>query len=47
MSFPVKPGVVAGEEVSSWGNFKADRLPIGRIAELAPTAQRIIDRAGW
>ena len=45
--FPVKPGVVAGEEVSSWGNFEADRLPIGRIAELAPTAQRIIDRAGW
>ena len=29
------------------GAFKEDALPITRIAELAPLAQRIIDEVGW
>jgi len=27
--------------------FKEDQLPVERLAELAPTAQKIIDRVGW
>ena len=45
--FPVNPKVEASPEVKSWGSFKEDRLPIGRIATLTPDAQRIIDRVGW
>jgi iron(III) transport system substrate-binding protein len=45
--YPVNPSVEPGAEVKSWGAFKEDNLPIGRIAELAPAAQRIIDRVGW
>ena len=28
-------------------NFKEDELPIEKLAELAPIAQKIIDRVGW
>ena len=45
--YPVNPKVEPSAEVKSWGAFKEDDLPIGRIAELAPAAQRIIDRVGW
>ncbi len=45
--YPANPRVKPGDEVASWGSFKEDSLPIGRIAELAPAAQRIIDRVGW
>jgi iron(III) transport system substrate-binding protein len=45
--YPVNPRVAPSAEVRSWGSFLEDELPIGRIAELAPAAQRIIDRVGW
>ena len=45
--FPVNPAVSPAPEVAAWGAFKEDSLPIVRIAELAPTAQRMIDRTGW
>ena len=46
--YPVNPRVAVSEELSSWGgNFIEDRMPIARIAELAPEAQKIIDRVGW
>jgi len=45
--FPVNPATEPGAEVKSWGTFKQDRLPINKIAELTPVAQRIIDRVGW
>jgi len=35
------------KELSSWGDFREDKLPIIKIAELAPEAQKIIDRVGW
>jgi hypothetical protein len=35
------------KELSSWGDFREDQLPIIKIAELAPEAQKIIDRVGW
>ena len=34
-------------ELKSWGEFKGDELAIEKLAELAPVAQKIIDRVGW
>ena len=34
-------------ELKSWGKFEEDKLPIEKLAELAPIAQKIIDRQGW
>ena len=45
--YPVNPAVPASAELRSWGVFREDRMPIARIAELAPEAQRVIDRVGW
>lgn len=45
--YPVNPAVPETAELRSWGEFREDRLPISRIAELAPAAQKIIDRVGW
>ena len=45
--YPVNPNVPLSEELKSWGVFLEDRMPISRVAELAPAAQRVIDRAGW
>ena len=41
--YPVNPNVEPSEELSSWGVFIEDQLPVERLAELAPTAQKIID----
>ena len=45
--YPVNPDVAPGGVLSSWGDFKRDDLAIERLAELAPDAQKIIDRVGW
>ena len=45
--YPVNPAVAPPAELASWGLFKRDKLPIERLAELAPQAQMIIDRVGW
>lgn len=45
--YPVNPSVPPSEELRSWGTFSEDKMPISRIAELAPQAQRVIDRVGW
>ena len=45
--YPVRIGMTQPAELISWGIFQEDQLSIGRIAELAPRAQRIIDRVGW
>ena len=46
--YPVNPAIEPSAELKSWGgDFKEDRIPIARIAELAPRAQLVIDRAGW
>ncbi len=45
--YPVNPAVGPPEKLKALGDFKEDDLPIVRIAELAPTAQRVIDRVGW
>jgi len=45
--YPVNRSVAPGGVLQSFGEFKPDALPIERLAELAPQAQMIIDRAGW
>ena len=45
--YPVRLGMAPAAELMSWGEFSEDRIPIGHIAELAPLAQKIIDRVGW
>ena len=45
--YPVNPKVRPSKELDSWGIFIEDQLPVERLAELAPTAQKIIDRVGW
>ena len=45
--YPVNPKVRPSKELDLWGVFIEDQLPIERLAELAPTAQKIIDRVGW
>lgn len=45
--YPVNPNVAMSSELQSWGTFKEDQMPIARIAELAPEAQKLIDRVGW
>lgn len=45
--YPVNPNVETSDELKSWGTFTEDQTPIARIAELAPEAQKVIDRARW
>jgi len=45
--YPVNPKMSLSSELRSWGEFKEDQLPVEKLAELAPTAQKIIDRVGW
>ncbi|MBJ90863.1 MAG: iron ABC transporter substrate-binding protein [Woeseia sp.] len=45
--YPVRPGEKPVPELMSWGDFQEDQAAIERIAELAPVAQKIIDRVGW
>jgi iron(III) transport system substrate-binding protein len=45
--YPVNPTMSLSNELKSWGEFKEDELPIEKLAELAPVAQKIIDRVGW
>ena len=45
--YPVNPEILPTKELLSWGSFREDNLQIIKIAELAPLAQKIIDRVGW
>lgn len=45
--YPVNPAVAPTAELASSGPFKRDKLPIERLADLAPQAQMTIDRVGW
>ena len=45
--YPVNPRISATQELISWGEFREDKLPIIKIAELAYKAQVIIDKVRW
>lgn len=42
--YPVVPGVPASKLVQSWGELKADPLPLTKIAELRKKASELVDR---
>lgn len=44
MEYPVSPAAKPSELVSSWGDFKADSLPLEKIAENRKQALRLIDK---
>jgi iron(III) transport system substrate-binding protein len=39
--------MVKNPALEAMGDFKADELSIAAIAREIPTAQKIVDRAGW
>jgi len=45
--YPVRAGVAIGDTLKAWGEFKADRLNLGRLGELNSPAVMLMDRAGW
>ncbi|MDH3701245.1 MAG: Fe(3+) ABC transporter substrate-binding protein [Alphaproteobacteria bacterium] len=45
--YPVNPAVATDKEVASWGRFREDTVSLGKIADLSPLAQKIVDRVGW
>jgi iron(III) transport system substrate-binding protein len=45
--YPVREGVPVSETLSTWGEFKADDLNLGRLGELNAEALMLMDRAGW
>ena len=45
MEYPVRPGVEPSKLVASWGNFKADSIPLETIAKYRKLALQLIDRS--
>jgi iron(III) transport system substrate-binding protein len=43
----VKSAVAKNAELESLGKFKADALPIAVLGRNTPSAQKLLDRAGW
>jgi len=45
--YPVRAGTPWSDLLNSWGQFKADPLPLGKLGELNATAVKIFGEAGW
>ncbi len=45
--YPVRPTVAAAPLLESWGQFKADSVPLDRLGELNRVAVELFDQAGW
>lgn len=45
--YPIKPGVKRSAVVASFGDFKADKVPLAVLAKNNAEAVRIFDRTGW
>lgn len=45
--YPVKPGVAWSGLLQSWGDFKADPLPLSQVADLREAAIKLTDRIGY
>lgn len=45
--FPVRAGVPVSATLQSWGEFKADSLPLEQLGIHNAEAVRVMDRAGW
>ncbi len=47
MEFPVNPTVPVDDRVKSWGEFKADELPVEVAGQRQGEAIKLMDRAGY
>ncbi len=47
MCIRVSPKVAPSDEVASWGEFKADTIPVEVAGKRQAEAIRMMDRAGW
>ncbi|AHL77291.1 iron ABC transporter substrate-binding protein [Stutzerimonas stutzeri] len=47
MEFPANPNVQPSAEVTAWGEFKADTIPVEVAGERQAEAIMMMDRAGW
>lgn len=45
--YPLKPGVPPSEIVASWGELKADTLPLSDVAENRAKASELVDEVGY
>lgn len=45
--YPVRPGVPPSERVRSWGELKADQIPLADIAKNAAKASELVDKTGF
>jgi iron(III) transport system substrate-binding protein len=45
--FPIKAGIKRSAAVATFGDFKADRVPLAVLAKNNAEAVRIFDRTGW
>ncbi|MBE7374082.1 extracellular solute-binding protein [Pseudomonas lopnurensis] len=45
--FPANPNVKPSAEVTSWGEFKADTIPVEVTGKRQAEAIRLMDRVGW
>ncbi|WP_434457048.1 extracellular solute-binding protein [Stutzerimonas urumqiensis] len=45
--YPANPDVAPSEEVSAWGEFKADTVPVEIAGKRQAEAIMLMDRAGW
>ncbi|TBU94023.1 extracellular solute-binding protein [Stutzerimonas kirkiae] len=45
--FPANPKVKPSDEVASWGEFKADTIPVEVAGRRQAEAIRLMDRVGW
>jgi iron(III) transport system substrate-binding protein len=45
--FPVRPDIPPSALLASWGEFKADRVPVTELGRLNAEAVMAMDRAGW
>lgn len=45
--YPANPAVKASDEVTAWGAFKADAVPVEVAGKRQAEAIRLMDRAGW
>ncbi|TRW50218.1 Fe(3+) ABC transporter substrate-binding protein [Aliidiomarina halalkaliphila] len=45
--YPANPAAPWSEVLESWGEFKADELPMSALGENNSAAVRLMDRAGW
>ncbi|AJE13733.1 MULTISPECIES: extracellular solute-binding protein [Stutzerimonas] len=47
MEYPANPAVKPSAEVASWGEFKADTIPVEVAGKRQAEAIKLMDRAGW